>query len=185
MMSDSYQVSFENDYVRIVNVAIPAGQHPTEYTPAALPLIRIDLDSRKTRYVDSSSRQELERPSEKAVREIRVELKAAPPAKVLTLDAVRVDPARYKVDFENEIVRVVRLGFGPHEKGVMVEHPPRVLATLSDVSVKLVFQDGRTDERGAPAGVAAWLEGETLRTENASDQPLEVVLVEPKSARGF
>ena len=77
-MSDSYQVSFENDYVRIVNVTIPAGQEPTEYTPASLPLIRIDLDSRKTRYVDSSSRLELARPSEKAVREIRVELKAAP-----------------------------------------------------------------------------------------------------------
>jgi hypothetical protein len=185
MMRDSYQIGFENDYVRIVNVTIPAGREPTEYTPAALPLVRIDLDSRKTRYVDSSSRRELARPSEKAVREIRVELKAAPPAKALTLDAVRIDPARYKVDFENEIVRVVRLGFGSREKGVMVEHPPRVLATLSDVSVKLVFQDGRTDERGAPAGVAAWLEGETLLTENASDQPLEVVLVEPKSARGF
>lgn len=184
-MSDSYQVSFENDYVRIVNVTIPAGQEPTEYTPAALPLIRIGLDSRKTCYVDSSSRHELARASEKAVREIRVELKAAPPAKALTLDAVRIDPARYKVDFENEIVRVVRLGFGPREKGVMVEHPSRVLATLTDVSVKLFFQDGKMDERGALAGVAAWLDGETLLTENASDQPLEVVLVEPKSTRGF
>ena len=67
----------------------------------------------------------------------------------------------------------------------MVQHPPRVLVTLSDVSVKLVFQDGTTDERGAPAVVAAWLETETLQTENASDQPLEVVLVEPKSASGF
>jgi hypothetical protein len=184
-MSDSYQVGFENEYVRIVNVSIPAGQDPAEYTPAALPLVRIDLDSGKTRYVDSFSRHELARPSEKALREIRVELKAAPPAKALMLDAVRIDPARYTVDYENEKVRVVRLGFGPREKGVMVEHPPRVLATLSDVSVKLVFQDGKTDERGAPAGVAAWLEGETLQTENASDQPLEVVLVEPKSARGF
>jgi hypothetical protein len=184
-MSDSYQVGFENEYVRIVNVSIPAGQDPAAYTPAALPLVRIDLDSGKTRYVDSSSRQELARPSEKALREIRVELKAAPPTKALMLDAVRIDPARYTVDYENEKVRVVRLGFGPREKGVMVEHPPRVLATLSDVSVKLVFQDGKTDERGAPAGVAAWLEGETLQTENASDQPLEVVLVEPKSARGF
>jgi len=73
----------------------------------------------------------------------------------------------------------------PRERGVMVQHPPRVLATLSDVSVKLVFQDGRTDERGAPAGVAAWLESETLQTENASAQALEVVLVEPKSALGF
>jgi hypothetical protein len=184
-MSDSYQVSFENEFVRIVNVSIAARKHPDEYAPAALPLIRIDLDSRKTYYVDSSSRHELARPSEKAVREIRVELKAAPPASALTLDAVRVDPARYKVDFENDKVRVVRLGFGPREIGVMVEHPPRVLATLSDVSVKLVFRDGKTDARGAPAGVAAWLEGETLQTENASDQPLEVVLVEPKSARGF
>jgi len=185
MMGDLYKVSFENDYVRIVDVAIPARHEPADYIPAALPLIRIDIDSRKTRYVDSLSRHELARPSEKATREIRVELKAAPPARALTLDAVRIDPARYKVDFENEIVRVVRLGFGPREKGVMVEHPPRVLATLSNVSVKLVFQDGKADERGAPAGVTAWLEGETLLTENASDQALEVVLVEPKSASGF
>ena len=184
-MNGTFEVSFENDYVRIVNVSIFAGKAPDEYTPAALPLIRIDLDSRKTHYVDSSSRQELARPSSKLVREIWVELKAAPPATALTLDAVRMDPARYKVDFENDKVRVVRLSFGRRETGVMVEHPPRVLATLSDVSVKLVFQDGRTDERGAPAGVAAWLEGETLQTENASDQPLEVVLVEPKSTRGF
>jgi hypothetical protein len=184
-MSDSFHVSFENEYIRIVNVSIPAGMNPAEYTPAALPLIRIDLESRKTRYVDDSTDHELARPSSKLVREIRVELKAAPPAKALTLDAVRVDPARYKVDFENEKVRVVRLGFGPRERGVMVEHPARVLATLSNVSVKLVYQDGKTEERGAPAGVAAWLEGETLQTENASDQPLEVVLVEPKSTRGF
>ncbi len=184
-MSDSYQVSFENEYVRIVNVTIPAGRKPDEYKLAALPLIRIDLDSRKTCYVDEASRQELARPSDEAMREIRVELKAAPATTALKLDAVRIDPARYKVDFENDKVRVVRLGFGPREEGVMVEHPPRVLATLTDVSVKLAFQDGRTDERGAPAGVAAWLEGETLQTENASDQPLEVVLVEPKSARGF
>ncbi len=67
----------------------------------------------------------------------------------------------------------------------MVAHPPRVLVTLTDVSVKLVFQDGTTDQRGGPAGVAAWIERETLQTENASSQPLEVVLVEPKSASGF
>lgn len=184
-MSDSYQVSFENEFVRIVNVSIPPGQTPAIYTPSALPLVRIDLDSLKTRYCDAASRQELARPSDNAVREIRVEIKAAPSAKALALDAVRVDPARYKIDFENDKVRVVRLGFAAREKGVMVAHPPRVLVTLTDVSVKLIFQDGRADKRGAPAGVAAWLEAETLQTENASNQPLEVVLVEPKSARDF
>ncbi len=184
-MSDSYQVSFENEFVRIVNVSIPARQTPAIYTPSALPLVRIDLNSLKTRYCDATSRQELARASDNAVREIRVEIKAAPFAKALALDTVRVDPARYRVDFENDKVRVVRLGFAPREKGVMVAHPPRVLITLTDVRVKLIFQDGRADERGAPAGVAAWLEPETLQTENASNQPLEVVLVEPKSAHGF
>jgi len=151
----------------------------------ASPWVRIDLDTRKTSYVDSTSQRERARSAREASREIRVELKAAPPSNPLALDAVRVDPARYKVDFENDRVRVVRLVFGPHERGVMVSHPARVLVTLTDVLVKLVFQDGETDERGAPAGVAAWLEVETLQTENASNQPLEVVLVEPKSAQGF
>ena len=98
----------------------------------------------------------------------------------MQLDAVRVDPKRYRVVLENDRVRVVRLRFEAREAGLMVTHPPRVLATLSDVQVKLLFSDGRRDERGAPAGVAAWLEEETLQTENARDEPLEVVLVEPK-----
>ncbi|MGH7950248.1 MAG: hypothetical protein ACREQF_13560 [Candidatus Binataceae bacterium] len=114
-----------------------------------------------------------------------MELKGAPNSKPNELDAVRVDPKRYRVAFENDRVRVVRLGFGPREKGLMVAHPPRVLVTLTDVAVKLEFADGRRDERGAPAGVAAWLDAETLRAENAADQPLEVVLIEPKSSRGF
>ena len=116
------------------------------------------------------------------MREIRVELKSPPPAAPIKLDAVQVDPARYTVDFENDRVRIVRLGFGPREKGMMVEHPPRVLVTLTEVAVKLQFADGHTDERGAPAGVAGWLEGETLLTANARPEPLEVVLIEPKSA---
>jgi hypothetical protein len=79
----------------------------------------------------------------------------------------------------------VRLRFNPREKGVVVTHPPRVLVTLTDVSVRLLFQDGRRAERAAPAGVAAWLDTETLQTENSADQPLEVVLVEPKHAGSF
>jgi hypothetical protein len=181
---EPYQVAFENEYVRIVHVNLARGQTPPAYTPVSLPLVRVDLNSKRTHYCatapDDAASAKLS-----AVREIRVELKPAPETAPSKLDAVRVDPARYKVDFENDRVRIVRLGFGPRERGLMVMHPPRVLVTLTDVSVKLVFSDGRTDERGAPAGVAAWLDAETLQTENAASVPLEVVLVEPKSTRGF
>jgi len=184
-VADPIQVAFENEYVRIVHVNLAAGELLPKYTPAATPIVTVDLNSGNVQYSDSVSPGDVHRPHDAAVREVRVELKAAPETKPLALDAVRLEPTRFKVVFENDRVRVVRLRFGPHERGVMVSHPPRVLVTLTDVSVKLLFADGRTDERGAPAGVAAWLDTETLQTENARTEPLEVVLVEPKSARGF
>lgn len=187
--TEPYQVAFENEYVRIVHVNLAKGPTPATYTPAALPLIRIDLDSKRTHYC-ATAPDDAANVKASSVREIRVELRAAPETAQSSLldevrDAVRVDPARYKIDFENDRVRVVRLGFGPREKGLMVMHPPRVLVTLTDVAVKLLFDDGHRDERGAPAGVAGWLDTETLQTENAAAEPLEVVLVEPKSSRGF
>ena len=181
---DAYQVAFENEYVRIVHVNLEAGQTPPKYTPASNAMVRVDLNSNGSAHFSDSAPQDVS-PAGRPVREIRVELKAAPAYEPIKLDAVRVDPARYRVVFENDRVRVVRLGFGPREKGLMVTHPPRVLITLTEVAVKLLFADGRTDERGGPAGVAAWLETETLQTENAADLSLEVVLVEPKSSRGF
>jgi hypothetical protein len=186
-VEEAYQVASENEFVRIVHVTLDALHEPPKYTPAALPMVRVIIESDDPRQPRGSTHYCETVPDEArhSIREIRVELKAAPKAAPMKLDAVRVDPSRYKVDFENRRVRVVRLGFGPRETGMMVEHPPRVLVTLTDVAVKLLFADGHTDERGAPAGVAAWLDGETLLTENAGNARLEVVLIEPKSDRGL
>lgn len=178
-------IAFENEYVRIVHVTLATGETAPKYTPVATTMIRVDLNSGAVRYSDTVSPEDLERPANADLREIRVELKTAPETKPLRLDAARIEPTRFKVLLENDRVRVVRLRFGPRERGVMVSHPARVLITLTDVSVKLLFADGRTDERGAPAGVAAWLDGETLQTENAALEPLEVVLVEPKGPQGL
>jgi acetyl esterase len=161
--------TFENEYVRIGNV-----------TANGNPAVTVDLESGKVEYEESPDSAGIDRPPGR----VRVELKAAPKVERDELDALRVDPERYRVELENERVRVVRLNFGPRERGLMVHHPPRVLVTLTDVAVKLVFADGSTDERSAPAGVAGWLEAETLQTENAADEPLEVVLVEPKALAG-
>jgi hypothetical protein len=183
-ISEPYLIAFENEYVRIVQVNLNARLHLPKYSPAALPMVRVILDSDDPRLPQGSTHYCEAAPDDvgHATREIRVELKSPPKIAPMKLDAVRVDPRRYKIEFENDRVRIVRLGFGPLERGMMVQHPPRVLVTLTDVAVKLLFADGHTDERGAPAGVAGWLETETLLTENAHREPLEVVLIEPKSA---
>jgi len=51
----------------------------------------------------------------------------------MELDAVKLDPNRYKLVLENRLVRVMRLRFEAREAGSMVRHPPRVLATLTHV----------------------------------------------------
>ena len=40
----------------------------------------------------------------------------------ITLDATKVDPKHYKVEFENDQVRMVRIKYGPNEKSGMHEH---------------------------------------------------------------
>ena len=178
----TYTVTFESDYARIVQVNRDRDTPASAYEPAGLPLVRVILESDDPRTPRGSTRYCESAPDDSgdSMREVRVELKSRVNPAAMKFDAVRLDPTRYTIDFENDRVRVVRLAFGPHERGMMVEHPPRVLVTLTDVAVKLTFADGHTDERGAPAGIAGWLERETLQTENARDQPLQVVLIEPK-----
>ncbi len=169
------RVAAENEFVRVVHVSLGPGEDSPPYEPAG-PVVLVDLIDGSVRYhADSFA------PITGPTQDVRVELKAAPHSQFGDLDAVAVDSDRYRVELENDRVRVVRLHFEAGEQGLMVSHPPRVLVTMTDVFVRVVFDDGRTDERGAPGGLAVWLESETLQTENAGAEPLEVILVEPKS----
>jgi len=51
-------------------------------------------------------------------------------------DAVKVDSKHYKVEFENDQVRVLRIQYPAGEKSVMHEHPDSVAVFLTDHEVK-------------------------------------------------
>jgi mannose-6-phosphate isomerase-like protein (cupin superfamily) len=76
-----------------------------------------------------------ENTSDHPIRILEIDLKGPPagPAPVTKLDPVAVDPQHYKVDFENEYVRVLRVRFGPGETGARHEHIlNRVVFYLND-----------------------------------------------------
>ena len=52
-------------------------------------------------------------------------------ARVGKADPVNVDPKHYKVEFENERVRVLRVSYGPGEKSVMHYNPDSVIVSLT------------------------------------------------------
>lgn len=104
---------------------------------------------------------------------------AAGPA--LAQDPVVVDSAHYKVEFENEHVRVLRITYGPNEKSVMHDHPTGVAVFLDDSKAQFTLPDGQIVEDERKAGEAIWAEAGPHLPQNLTDQPFELILVELKS----
>ena len=100
----------------------------------------------------------------------------------MQLDSVKVDPKHYKVEFENECVRALRIRYGPREKSVMHEHPDGVGIFLTDGKGKFTYPDGKTEEIGWKAGDAMWFPAVRHQPENLADKPMELILVEVKIA---
>jgi quercetin dioxygenase-like cupin family protein len=96
-------------------------------------------------------------------------------------DPVTADPQHYKVEFENDQVRVLRVTYGPGEKSVMHYHPAGVAVFLTDHHVKFTFPDGRSEERNAKAKETLLHPAGDHIPENLSDEPLELILVELKA----
>jgi len=95
-------------------------------------------------------------------------------------DPVRVDPKHYKVEFENDRVRVLRINYGRREKSVMHGHPATVAVFLTEGSARFTFPDGRTEERIWSAGQSLFIPAENHLPENLGDKPIELVLIELK-----
>jgi quercetin dioxygenase-like cupin family protein len=95
-------------------------------------------------------------------------------------DAAKVDTKHYKVEFENDQVRVLRVKYGPGEKSTMHSHPDAVAIFLNDAKAKFTFPDGKTEEMTVKAGDTKWTPAMTHNPENLTDKPFEVIVVELK-----
>jgi len=94
-------------------------------------------------------------------------------------DPVAVDPKHYKVEFENERFRVLRVTIGPHEKTPMHYHPDYLIMMLTENHTRATDVDGAVSEgnntRGTTAGISL-----VHSEENLSDTPMELYIVELK-----
>jgi hypothetical protein len=131
---------------------------------------RIDFRRGDVRWRPASGAYTAENLSDHPIRILEIDLKGPPagPAPVSKLDPVTVDATHYKVEFENEHVRVLRVHYGPHEKGQTHEH------FLNRIVLYLNDQPNAKADDVRVAGAATHVE------ENASDQPADRIAVELK-----
>lgn len=99
-------------------------------------------------------------------------------------DAAKVDPKHYKVEAENEQVRVLRIHYAPHEKSVMHSHPASVVVYLTDGKIRMHLPGGKTQDSEAKQGQALLLPATVHEPENIGDQPFELIQIELKSPKG-
>ncbi len=100
-------------------------------------------------------------------------------------DPTEVDSKHYKVVFENDQVRVLRITYGPYYTGVMHEHPANLVVWLTDGDGIIMSADGKAEEIDAKAGDVTWMEPAKHRGENTSDQPFEVIQIEIKATKAW
>ena len=96
-------------------------------------------------------------------------------------DPVKLEPSHYKVEFENDQVRVLRITQDPHEKGVMHSHSASVIVFLTDMHARFTYPDGKTEEVRARAGQTRWAGPVTHQVENLADTPSEVLHIEVRT----
>ena len=93
-------------------------------------------------------------------------------------DPVKDAPEHYKVTFENERVRALKIHYGPHEKSAMHSHPDSVVILLTDTETRFTMPDGKTMVSAGKAGETMWTPAGTHSSENVSDKPFDGILVE-------
>ena len=115
-------------------------------------------------------------------RVVEVELKNGPGSLPASdLDVVKVAPDKYKVEFENPQVRVLRAHYDAHQTGPLHEHIlNRTMVYLTDAKVKVTSADGKEQILSAAAGDVKMGGGAKHREENLSAEPFEVLVVEFK-----
>jgi quercetin dioxygenase-like cupin family protein len=104
-------------------------------------------------------------------------------AAALAQDPVKVDPAHYKLVFENTSVRVLKIDYAPGAKSVMHQHPDSIVIPLVTSKVQFATPDGKTQDSELANESAMYTPAGTHLPTNLGTQRVDALLVEFKAAK--
>ena len=93
-------------------------------------------------------------------------------------DPAKVDPAHYKVIFNNPQVRILDFRLKPGEKTPMHSHPNLVVYSLSGGTLKSTLPDGKPTTVTTEAGQVVWHNARTHAVENVGKNEIHTLDIE-------
>ncbi len=201
LWGQSNPVKFDTELVRVLDVTNTPGQKSRLHRHT-VNRVMVHLDAGKMRLsYEDGSKQDLswrrgqvrwdpaggmhtsENTGGGGFRIVEVEIKkpGAGTAVFGELDPVKVAPKQYRVEMENEQVRVVRARLSGNEAVPLHEHRlPRVVVFLTDYRLQVTSEDGKVMDVAGKAGDIA-MPGPARHSErNLSTSSFEVIAVELK-----
>jgi len=103
-------------------------------------------------------------------------------AAALAQDAVKADPAHYKVVFENAGVRVLRISYAPGAKSSMHQHPAAIVVPLAASQVRFGLPDGKSELSELANESAMYMPAATHNPTNVGSGSVDALLIEFKTA---
>ncbi len=97
-------------------------------------------------------------------------------------DAVKADPAHYKVRFENAAVRVLSIDYAAGATSKMHQHPDSIVVPLVDSKVRFATPDGKSVDNDLASESAMYTPAGTHNPSNIGTSALSAILVEFKTA---
>jgi hypothetical protein len=103
----------------------------------------------------------------------------------LAPDAVAVDPKHYLVAYENDIIRVLRVRYGPGEKSVMHSHPANCAVFVTDQTFNFVVPDGTGGDESMKGGQFGCGDANVHLPTNVGTNMAEMIIFELKGRQTF
>ena len=99
-----------------------------------------------------------------------------------SMDPTVSEPDHYKVEFENDHVRAVRITYAAGEETRMHSHPASVSVFLTDAKRVLAMEDGSEQEFNNKAGDSMWMDAQSHQPRAKTD--FELIQIELKGGGG-
>jgi len=162
--------SFHEHKMNRVMVYLQNGKQRFEYQDSRKP-VEFDWKAGQVQFSKPEGMHSPEVTGDQPFNIIEIELKNTGTSKpaASTKDALKLDARHYKLEFENDQVRVLRLKLGAHEATPAIEHGHNTVAIYL------------TDHDAHKAGDAIWEAPNTGKIENTAAAPVEMVFVEIKN----
>lgn len=100
----------------------------------------------------------------------------------LAEDASAVAPNRYRVEFENDKVRVLRITYAPGEDAPLHDHKNGVVVNLANYSVQFTEANGKQRPvETSTAGTFQWAPADSHAAKNVGSTRAEALYIELKN----